>query len=680
MAGDSRRPQGERAVDTASNEQAHPRPGQAPGRWRFAGMELDEASARLRSNGAEHALDHGSFGVLVALLRQSGLVVGKDALLHAGWPGRVVSENSLTKAVGRLRHLLDDHEGELLCTAHGYGYRLAARAEWLPGAADPEPAPAPPIAEIAPAPMSSPPSPLRREVPRYVLVLAAAVLLTLVAGLSWLAWQRTQPVAPLAATRAGNALAVDTPSIAVLPFADMSEAKDQRYFSDGLADELLDRLAQLPQLRVASRTSSFALRDMPEDVQEIGRRLGVANVLEGSVRRDGERLRITVQLINVNSGFHLWSETYDERMTDLFAVQDRIARAVVAALRLKLLPGQDDAMTRHRTKSIAAYNEFMSGRRSGYAATPDNQRRAIAAYERAIQLDPEFSSAYAALADLLGGDAAYADSPEEVAAGKQRSLELMDRAIALEPDRADFYLARADFLYSTRHDWRAAQRDLDTAARLYGRRPSELLQRQCRLDVVLGRTGEAIANERLALQADPHSPWAWGQLGYHLAVAGRYEEAHRSLATAFKVAPDDDHIGYYEGVAWLLEGKSKEAIAAFDRSGSVFRLAGLAAARFDAGDEAGSQQALQTLVTKYSPIGAYQVAQAHAWRGDADQAFAWLERAAQQQDAGLMQLKFDPMLRRLHADPRYRAWLLRLKLDDASLAAIGMAPVPPPGS
>jgi TolB-like protein/DNA-binding winged helix-turn-helix (wHTH) protein len=659
-------------VDTPDSEDASRRPGAQPGRWRFAAFELDETSGRLLVAGQWHALDHGSYGVLLALLRQCGVLVGKDALLQAGWPGRVVSENSLPKAIGRLRQLLGDAEGALLCTAHGYGYRLATHAEWSPSGGHAVAAPA-----RVDAPSSSPPA---VATPRGRLrpLLLFALLLAVAVGAYTLA--RLEPAATPVASGASVAAADvgDARSIAVLPFADMSQAHDQRYFSDGLTDELLDRLAQLPQLRVASRTSSFALRDSTEGVGAIGRQLGVATVLEGSVRRDGDRVRITVQLIKVRDGFHLWSETYDRRMTDIFAVQDDIARSVVQALRVRLLPGQDDQVSRHRTKSVAAYNEFMSGRGLEYLGTPDNDRRAIAAYERAIALDPEFSTAYAALANVLGGDARYADSPAQVAAGKLRSIELMDRAITLEPDRAELYLARADFLYSTRHDWHAAQRDLDIAARLYGdRHPSELLMRQCRLYAVLGRIPEAIAAERLAIAGDPQSNWAWSLLGYHLAVDGQYAQAHRALARAAQFKPDDDHTPYYEGLAWLLDRNPRQAIAAFERSGSEFRLTGLAAAQFDAGNDSVSRTYLQTLQTRYAPTGAYQAAQAHAWRRENDQAFEWLERAAAQQDAGVMYLRFDPMMRRLHGDPRYQSWLQRLKLDDASLAKQGLGAAAP---
>jgi TolB-like protein/DNA-binding winged helix-turn-helix (wHTH) protein/tetratricopeptide (TPR) repeat protein len=648
-------------VDTAVNEAAAKRPGSTPGCWRFAGHELDEASTRLHSGGQSHALDHGSYGVSLALLRQSGTVVGKDELLRAGWPGRVVSENSLTKAIGRLRHLLGDAEGELLCTSHGYGYRLAARAEWLPATA---PEPAPTVPEAVPPVASARPA----KAPRRWLWLALAMT-TLVAiwlGLFPFDERTTAPATAVPSPAADPGL-----SIAVLPFEDLSAAHDQGYFSDGLADELLDRLAKLPQLRVASRTSSFVFRDSKEGIDGIGRKLGVANVLEGSVRRDGDRVRITVQLINVANGFHLWSETYDKQMTDLFEVQDDIARSVVSALQVQLLPGQDEAVTRHRTNNAQAFEQYLVGQQFRANGGPDNDRRAIAAFERALALDPEFSSACVELATILGGDGEYADSPEQVSAGKKRSIELYTRAIALEPDRAELYTMRADVLFYTNRDWRGAQRDLDTATRLYRRRPNDVLQKQTRLLAVLGRLDEAIAIEQATVRKDPDSRWAWGQLGFHLAAQDRYAEAHAAVANAMRIAPEDNHVGYYSGLVWLLEGKPKEAVADFERSGSVFRLVGLAAAHFDAGDERASQEALRTLISRHAPIGAYQVAQAYAWRGERDLAFEWLERADRQHDAGLAQLKFDPMMRKLRNDPRYAAWLKRLGLDDdAALRAV----------
>jgi len=649
----------------ADDRARQPRP-TGPGLWRFDAFTVDEASGRLYGSGVEQVLDRGSFGVLVALLRHAGEIVSKDALLHAGWPGRVVSDNSLNKAVGRLRQALADPEGRLLATAHGYGYRLATHAHWEAESPPSSVAPArPPALGNASAPGS------RR--PLLVALGVAAGALVLLATVAWRMTTTPSPSAGALAATASSAQAApaiepaadpfgDGPSIAVLPFVDLSEAHDQRYFSDGLADELLDRLAKLPQLRVASRTSSSGYRDSEKDIRQIGRALRVSTVLEGSVRRDGDRVRITVQLIKATDGFHLWSETYDKTMTDLFAVQDDIARSVVAALQLELLPGQDLAVTRHLTRSTAAFDQYLAGQQLARLGGGDNQRRAIAAYERAIALDPEFSTPHAALADLIGGDADYAESAAEVAAGKTRSILLMDRAIALEPDNAGFYLARADLLYYTRRDWHAAQRDLDTAARLLRRRPPELIERQCRLLAVLGRLDEAIALERTAVRAAPDHAGLRGMLGYHLLSSGRYADADAAISAAIRGLPDNDHINYYAGLSKLLQGRTADATADFERSGSVFRLVGLAAAEHSAGNAARSQAALDALMTRYGNNGAYQVAEAYAWRGEPEAAFHWLHRAEQQQDAGLAQLKFDPLMRPLRADPRFAAWLKKLDL------------------
>jgi TolB-like protein/thioredoxin-like negative regulator of GroEL len=580
----------------------------------------------------------------------------------------VVSDNSLNKAVGRLRQALGDAEGTLLATAHGYGYRLAVHAHWEEADAERSPAAGQPAPATAMETSTLP----KHAAPGWVPAVAACALV-LVAAVAWwlLAGPQVASMGEAAAPPTGKAaLALDDastapgdgPSIAVLPFADLSEAHDQRYFSDGLADELLDRLAKLPQLRVASRTSSSVYRDSEKDIRQIGRALRVSTVLEGSVRRDGDRVRITVQLIKASDGFHLWSETYDKTMTDLFTVQDDIARSVVAALQLELLPGEDLAVTRHRTQSTAAFDQYLAGQQLARLGGGDNQRRAIAAYERAIRLDPEFSTPHAALADLIGGDADYAESAAEVAAGKTRSILLMDRAIALEPDNADFYLARADLLYYTRRDWHAAQRDLDTAARLFRRRPPELIERQCRLLAVLGRLDEAIALERTAVRAAPDHASLRGMLGYHLLSAGRYADADAAISAAVRDLPDNDHMNYYAGLSKLLQGRTSDAVAAFERSGSVFRLVGLAAAEHSAGHAARSVAALQALERRYGNNGAYQIAEAYAWRGEPEAAFHWLHRAEQQQDAGLAQLKFDPLMRPLHRDPRYAEWLRKLGL------------------
>jgi TolB-like protein/DNA-binding winged helix-turn-helix (wHTH) protein/Tfp pilus assembly protein PilF len=638
--------------------------------WRFGDVELHEGQARLWVHGHAHDLDHSSHEVLRCLLAESGRVVSKDRLLQVGWPARVVSENSLTKSIGRLRQALEDPEGELLCTVHGYGYRLAGTAERArvePKLA-PVVAPAPAFSpgtdrRVAPAPAPSPPpasvtAPVAR--PWLLAVGALVVLLALAVWRPWL--PPPHAGAGTAAPAARAPVAAAPASIAVLPFVDLSAAGDQRYFGDGLADELLDRLAKIPQLHVAGRTSSFSFRDKDVDVAAIGRQLGVRNVLEGSVRKSGDRIRITVQLINAESGFHVWSETYDRALTDLFAVQDEIAVEVVRVLELKLLPEQSERLRRHHTDSLEAYELYLRAMLMGQSPSPDNDRRAIAALEHVIELDPGFVQAYVALAQGLGGEADYADTPDAMAAGKERSLAMMDKAIELDPTRADLFFMRADLAYSTRWDWAAAQRDLDKAAELEPGPNIGRMVNQARLYAALGRLPEALAMERQIIAFNPDYAEPWTMAGFHLVAAGRYTEARTALARSLQLRPNESHAVFHLGTSWLLERNPKAALQVYEHGGGVFRLTGMTMALHDAGREAESAALLQTLVARYAHSGAYQVAQVYAWRGDRDQAFAWLERAGEQHDAGLIYLKFDPLMGKLRSDPRYAAWLQRMKL------------------
>ena len=241
-----------------------------------------------------------------------------------------------------------------------------------------------------------------------------------------------KPAAPAHEAAAATPVAtVDPNSIAVLPFVDMSQGKDQEYFSDGLSEELLNLLAQLPQLKVIARTSSFSFKGKEADVATIARTLKVAHVLEGSVRKSGNTLRITAQLVRTSDSTHLWSQTYDRELTDVFKVQDEIAAAVVEALRVKLLPNQA-LNTANRSRNTEAYNQFLRGIAFDERANPDNWRRARTAYLKAIALDPDYATAYAALG---GAEANLADGLGDEA-GKARALGYAEKAVALAPEQA----------------------------------------------------------------------------------------------------------------------------------------------------------------------------------------------------------------------------------------------------
>jgi TolB-like protein/DNA-binding winged helix-turn-helix (wHTH) protein/Flp pilus assembly protein TadD len=628
--------------------------------WRFGEAELLEGQPRLVVRGNAHDLDHSSHEVLRCLLEHAGRVVSKDQLLQRGWPGRVVSENSLTKAIGRLRQALQDPDGQLLCTVHGYGYRLAAIAmpvsEPDVSVAAPADAPAPPLLP-EPTQVARPSRSRSLFMPTLALVLAVAV-----AALAWRPWWQS-PTATARAPVPAPAVSAPPATIAVLPFVDLSPRGDQRYFGDGLADELLDRLAKVPGLHVTGRTSSFSFRDKGVDAVDIGRRLGVGHVLEGSVRKSGDRIRITAQLIDTRTGFHVWSETYDRAMGDLFTIQDSIATEILQKLELKLMPEQREQLRRHHTASTEAYELFLQSRESRSRGTPDDNRRAVALLERAVKLDPNFAGAYVELGDILGGDAEFADTPNAMAAGKERALQMLDKAIALDPTQADYYTARADFLYSTRWDWAGAQRDLDAAAKLEPGDRAQRLVKQCRLYAALGRLDEALVLEKRLIALAPDYPEAWTMSGSHLIAAGHLPEGRAALEHALKLNPGDARASFHYGNSWLLEGKPAQALQAYDHGGGLFRLTGMAMALHSAGRKAEADAMLDTLVARYAHSGAYQVAQVHAWRGEKDQAFDWLERAEKQRDAGLIYLKVDPLMRALRGDPRYDAWLKRMKLS-----------------
>lgn len=447
------------------------------------------------------------------------------------------------------------------------------------------------------------------------------------------------------------------PSIAVLPFVDMSQAGDQAYFSDGLSEELLNLLAQLPQLRVIARTSSFSFKGREVDVATIAKALNVGHVLEGSVRKSGNTLRITAQLIRTSDSSHLWSQTYDRQLTDVFKVQDEIAAAVVDALKVQLLPTQSLAARPH-SANPEAYDQFLIGRQFNTRGTEPDWHRAIAAFEKAIALDPGYAPAYAELASAQG---VLADAKGD-AAGMQASLHNADAAVRLAPALPDGYVARAIGRMIFNHDWRGAESDIDKALALDAGDATVQFAR-ARLMVSLGRLPEAIAAARRSTQLDPLSPRAWADLGRYLNADHQLQSGREAIQRALEISPGSRYASFHLGETALLEGKPQEALRAFAGSiDSGYGLAGIAMARHSLGQDRDSLDALRQQIAKFAQGGAYQIAEAYAWRGEKDEAFHWLDRAYAQRDGGLAFIKCDPLMANLQGDPRYGALLKKLGL------------------
>jgi TolB-like protein len=446
-------------------------------------------------------------------------------------------------------------------------------------------------------------------------------------------------------------------SIAVLPFVNMSADKEQDYFSDGLTEEMIELLGQVPDLRVPARTSSFYFKGKNETIANIAQQLKVAHVLEGSVRKAGKRLRVTAQLIRADNGYHLWSQAYDREDTDVFAVQDDIAKAVVSALQVKLAAGAEEAGSRGTTNT-EAYNEYLLGRQFYRRGGLEGVRHAVQAYGKAVALDPNYAAAYVGLALA---EASFAEQTDD-AAGIERAGHDVDRAIALAPTDANGYAQRSFIRVYWVWDWSGAQADIDQALTLDPRN-GEVQHRYANLLVALGRLPEAIAAVKKGAALDPLSTTVWNHLGLFYTGIGDYASADAALRRAIELEPTSVIALNNLSRLRLLQGKPQEALEAFGKvDDESSRLTGIAMAEYALGHEKASQQALDEAIAKDAQDSASSIAEVFAWQGEKDKAFEWLERAYSQREGGLSDIRTDPLLKSLRADPRFNALLHKMKL------------------
>jgi TolB-like protein len=459
-----------------------------------------------------------------------------------------------------------------------------------------------------------------------------------------------------------NASSVRDTSIAVLPFADMSAAKDQEYFSDGLAEQLINDLAKVSGLKVVGRSSAFQFKGKYEDLRDVGRKLGVANVLEGSVRRDGNHVRITAELIKAGDGFQLWSQTYDREIKDIFAVEDEIALATTEALKLKLLGGNGRPVAPNlRSANPEAYQAYLQAEYfSGRGESKEDLGKALAYTDTAIKLDEKYAPAWAlrSLVQSIMAEVALTDTAE----GFRKARDDAERAIALDPSLVSAYmaLARTQIFYDW--DWDAADASLTKAAAL---EPGsvEIFQIRSHLFLILGNLDQAIKLYEQAVALDPLRANSYLNLGQLLYLAGRYDEAQSALRKALDLNPQAAYVHVILGQILIAERKPQQALTEIEKEPSVWgKLTGEALVYHALGREQDSDAALDGLIARHGTYTAYQIAQVYAYRGESDKSFEWLERAYKQRDAGLPSFNTEPLFKNLRHDQRYSELLQRMRL------------------
>jgi tetratricopeptide (TPR) repeat protein len=421
--------------------------------------------------------------------------------------------------------------------------------------------------------------------------------------------------------------------------------------------ERLDSLAKIPELRVAARTSSFQFKGKGAKLADIGRELKVATVLEGSVRKEGRRVRISAQLVKVSDGFDLWSDTYDRELNDIFAVQEEIARSVAASLKVTLLGPRTPSS---RGTNAEAYNAYLQGQYFRVRRTEEDLRKSIGYYEQAINFSPGYALAWAGLAGARTFQVTIGYLPFDEGCRKARAAA--ESALALDASLADAQVAMGNIKLLCNWDWTGADASYQRAAAL---EPGNVavLDATARLRAAKGRFKEALALRRQVVELDPLNPPAHIRLGINAYRAGQLEEAVAAFKKALELNPDNPAVHNSLGRVYLDQSDPEKALAEMDQeTARGWRLQGLALAYDASGRKKESDAALAELIEKFQADMAFQIAEVYAFRGESDRAFEWLDRAYAQHDTGLIGIKGDLLLKSLERDPRYVSILNKMGL------------------
>ena len=530
-------------------------------------------------------------------------------------------------------------------------------------------------------------SPAKRTSKKSPLLVPAAILviLALLAGWWWMQ-RKNQPSVGAHAVPAAPTNTPDQKSVAVLPFVNLSDDKGSEYFSDGVSEELLTVLQKIPGMHVAARTSAFSFKGKNAPAQEIGQKLGVAHLVEGSVRKAGDTVRIAARLTRAETGEELWSENFTRDLKDVFAVQTELAETIVAQVRDRLTSSAADSADKQKiqaevqaaekggTKNVEAHEFYLQGRFYENRHSEKSAREALAAYQHAVALDHGFALAWAGVAQTNLWLAAFSTEGGQKGfdAHLASARDAVARALSIEPDLPNGLLARATIETNFDFKWNAAAQTVSKALALAPADPNIVIA-AANLEIARGNMDRAIELYRKAVELDPVSAQARTFLAFNLAATKRFAEARAEFPRVVELnsAAPWAHAGL--GLSYLLQSKFEEAATeAQADAGEWCRLLIVSCALWGQKRVAESDAALNELIKNDAETAAYQIAEVYAYRGDKDRAFEWLERARRQRDPGLAGLRKDPLLTNLQDEPRWKAFLHTMGLAGDQLKTSGL--------
>jgi DNA-binding winged helix-turn-helix (wHTH) protein/TolB-like protein len=631
--------------------------------YRFGQFTLDSRKRVLSRADSLISLTPKAFDVLLFLVQNPNRLVSKEELLQAVWGDTFVEEGNLTQYISHLRKALGDNSEDtrLIVTIARKGYQFTADVT-IAETADTAKQPTVQVPTAESSPADTQPvlrSPVNAAVPKApkhwwkTAVLGASAVLLITVGFA--SWRHFADVTPPRSRKI---------MLAVLPFENLTGDPNKEYLADGLTEETISQLGSLnpEQLGVIARTSVMGYKHKDERLDQIGRELSVQYVLENSLRESGNHIRLTTQLIQVKDQTHLWSQDYDYSEKDTLNIEDDVAKSLAHEIHVRLTSKQHAELAQSHLVNPEAFDAYLQGHYYFERDTDKDTNMAAKYFERATQLDPSYALAWVGLSRARNWQADTGLIPSEE--GHRLAREAVERALALNPNLPEAHVQMARIKRQVDFDWAGADASIQRAIALEPGDPA-ILRSAAAEAAILGRLDEALPLARRAVDLDPLNAHSWAALGEIEFRGGKLEEAEADYRKAQEFRPDDDLYSINLSEIYVMQGRPQDALPLIERVGYdpirtfLYSIAYHALSR-----KKESDTALSELITKYHASMAHQIAEVYAFRNQSDEAFEWLERAYTQRDSGLIFTKVDPLLKSLHNDPRYAAFLKKLNLPN----------------